>query len=92
MVKVLPFRLQQCLSLFTMLAFEGFSETRLFSENPNNVFRSPYYSKCVSYKGHLFFGKSSKFHLNFKTAKKNPEKYLVSQILVSEFVALNCPN
>ena len=38
MVKVLPFRLQQCFCPFTMLLGEVSSETRLFRHLSNHVF------------------------------------------------------
>ena len=40
MVKVLSFKFQQCLGAFTMLLFEGSSETGPFRHWSNHVFRS----------------------------------------------------
>ena len=40
-VNVLSFGFEQCFGAFTMLHFEGSSETGLFSRLSNHVFRSP---------------------------------------------------
>ena len=37
-----------------------------------------------------FFGKCSKFNIDFKNAKKIQKKFFVFEIIVPEFVALNC--
>ena len=38
----------------------------------------------------IFVWKSSKFNVNFKNGEKNCEKSFVSELIVSELVALNC--
>ena len=38
----------------------------------------------------IFFLKSSKLSLNFENAKRNCEKKIVFDIIVSEDVAINC--
>ena len=74
MLKVLSFRFQQCFRPFTVLFVEGSSELRLFRHLSNNVFRSPYVQKYMSYEGHSFFWKCSKLNVNFENAKRNSEK------------------
>ena len=74
MLKVLYFRFQQCFRPFTVLFVEGSSELRLFRHLSNNVFRSPYVQKYMSYEGHSFFWKCSKLNVNFENAKRNSEK------------------
>ena len=92
MVKVLSFRLQQGLGLFTLLVFEGSSEKGLFIHLSNIVFRSPLVQKHISYEGHFFvFLKMFKIKSGFpKCANKIEKKFFVSEIFVSEDVAINC--
>ena len=40
----------------------------------------------------IFFSKYSKFNVHFSEAIKNPEKYLLLEILAFEFVAVNSPD
>ena len=40
MVKVPPYRFEQCLSAFTMLLVEGYCEAALFRYLPNHAFGS----------------------------------------------------
>ena len=51
---MLSSRFQQCLGPFTMLLFDGSSETRLFRRLSNHVFGSPQFRKYIGYEGHTF--------------------------------------
>ena len=48
MVKLLPFRFQQCFGAFTMLLVDGSSETGLFIHLTKHVFWSPSVQKYIS--------------------------------------------
>ena len=74
MINVLPFRFQQCLSPFTMLFLQGYSEAVLSWHLSNRVFGRPYIWESISYECHLFFGICSKFNLDFQNAERNSEK------------------
>ena len=74
MVQVLSPRMQQCLSQFTMLLIEGSFETGLFRHLSNYVFGSLEFRINISYEGHLFFRKCSKFSADFQNEEKNAEK------------------
>ena len=54
MVKVLPFSFEQCFGTFTMLLVEDSSETGLFRNSSNQVFRSLLVKEYIFYEGHLF--------------------------------------
>ena len=73
MAKLLSWRFQQCLGLFTMLLVEGFSEMGLLAYLSNHVFQSLELRKYISYKGQ-FFSKCSKVNVDFKNAENNSEK------------------
>ena len=53
MVKLLPFRFQQCFGPFAMLLAKGFPETGFFRHLSNHVFRSPEVEKYITSEGHL---------------------------------------
>ena len=74
MIKLLSCRSQQCLGPFTLLLFEGSSETRLFRQLSNHVFCSSKFSKYISYEGHLFF-KMFKFSSRFLKCRKKCGKF-----------------
>ena len=50
----------------------------------------PASSKIRPVGGSSFFKKSSKLNLNLETGKKNYKLFFVSEIIVSENVAINC--
>ena len=70
MVKVLPFRFQQCFGLFTTLLVTGSSETGLFRRLSKHVFWSPSVQKHISYEGHVFFENVKNWIHIFKIKKK----------------------
>ena len=75
MAKMLWFRLQKGLSLFSMLLVEGFAETGLFRHLSNQLLWTPEFRKYIGCEGHVFFFKNT---LNLmKTSemeRKIPEK------------------
>ena len=73
-VKVLSFRFQQCFDPFAIFSVEQSFETRLFKHLSNNVFRSWYFHKYISYEGHLFW-QMFKIWSRFGKCKKNWEKF-----------------
>ena len=76
MVKVLPFRFEQCFGPFTMSLVEGSSERGLFRHLSNHIFRSPEGRKYISDEGHFFF-KRFKIESKFLKCKKNFENIFV---------------
>ena len=78
LVKVLSFRLQQCVDPFATLSVSGSSETWLFRHLSNHILRSPYFQKHVSYGDHRFQ----------KCKKKIQKKFFFLEIIVSELFAL----
>ena len=72
-IKLLWFKFQECLGPFTMLHFDGSSETGLFRHVSNHGFLSPLFRKYISYEGHVSW-KCSEFNRNFKNGGKNREK------------------
>ena len=75
MVKFVSFRFQHCLIPFTMLLVEGSSETQLFRDLSNNVFRNPYSRKYISYEGRLFFENVQNLMFISKIEKKIKESF-----------------
>ena len=73
-VKALSLRLNRCFGLFTMTPVERFSQTGVFRHLSKHVFRGRQFQKCITYDGHLFFWKCSKFNADSRNAKKNSEK------------------
>ena len=69
-------QIQQCFGPFTMLVVERSSETGLFGHLSNLVFRSQYFRKHISYKGHLFFKNVQDFIYISKTQKKLMKRFL----------------
>ena len=72
-----------------MLLVGGSSERGLFRHLSKQTFRSPSVQKYISYEG-IFFRKCSKLNLNLENGKKIEKKFLVSKIIASENVAINC--
>ena len=72
-VKVLSFRLLQCLDPFAVLCVSGFSEIRLFRYLSKHIFQSQYLWKYIRYEGHIF-GKYLKFNIDLKNQKKIEKK------------------
>ena len=87
---MLFFRMQQCLGPFTMILVEGSSETGLFRHLSNHLFQESIISEIHRRSGSSFFWKCSKFNKSSEKQRKNEKKFFVSEILVSELVALNC--
>ena len=56
----------QCAGLFNMLTVEGCPEMGLFRYLSNLVFGSRYFRRYITYEGHLFFSKCSKYDINFR--------------------------
>ena len=77
MIKVLLCRLTQCLSPLNMLSLERSSETCIIRYLPNHLFRSPSFRKYVTYEGHLFLPKCSKFEVGFRNILTKSEKFFV---------------
>ena len=73
MVKGLLFCLEQCFGPFTMSLVEGCSQTGLFRHLSNDVFRSPWIKKHISYDCHLFFENVPNWMEIYKMSKKNWE-------------------
>ena len=74
LVKALSLRLNHYFGLFTLTPVERSSETRVFRHLCKHVFRGRWFRKYISYEGHLFFWKCSKFNADLKNAEKNSEK------------------
>ena len=72
-VKVLPFRLQQCFDKFAMLSVKGCSQTRLFRHLSNHLFRSRYFGKYISYEGHLLLANVLNWIQILEMQEKNSE-------------------
>ena len=90
MVKVVWFRFQQCLGPFTMLLFEGSSQTGIFRHLASHSFRSLELPKYINYEGRLFFGNAQNFISILKMHKKIETKLFILEIIASDLVALNC--
>ena len=73
-MKVLASRFQLCLVVFHMLTVKGCSQTGPLRCLSNQVFRSLYFRKYISYEAHLFFSKCSKFGVELRNAIKKWEK------------------
>ena len=73
MVKLLPFRFQQCFGAFTMLLVDGSSETGLFIHLTKHVFWSLSVQK-YSARTVIFFLKMFKIESKCRKNKKNWEK------------------
>ena len=89
MIKVLWRRFQKWLRTFTMLLFEGSSETGLFRHLYDNVFGVRNFGNTKSIRV-IFCFKIFKFNLDFKNEAKKWIKVFVSEIIASELVLLNC--
>ena len=89
MLKVLWFRFKKSLDLFTMLLFEGCSETGLFRHLSNHCFLSLQFPKYISYEGHLFFQNVQNLIFISKMQKKIEKIFFLLEIIASELVALN---
>ena len=74
LVKALSFRLNRCFGLFAMTPVERSSQTGVFRHLSKHVFLGRQFRKYISYEGHLFFWKCSKFNADSRNAKKNSEK------------------
>ena len=74
MIKALSLRLSQCFGLFSMSPVERSSQTGVFRHLSRHVFRGRWFRKYISYEGHLFFWKCSKFNTEAKSAQNNSEK------------------
>ena len=68
--KALSLRLNRCFGLFTMTPVERSSQTGVFRHLSKHVFRGRQFRKCITYEGHLFFWKCSKFNANSKNEEK----------------------
>ena len=73
-----------------MLFVEGSSETRLFRHLSNHVFWSPEFRKYIGYEGHLFLKKFQNLMYISEMERKIEQGFFVSEITVSELIALNC--
>ena len=90
MLKVLPSGLEQCLDPITMLLVEGFLKQELLD------------NYLIKFCGVCNFGNKSAMRVTYltqnfsklmkisKMQRKMKKKFFVSQIIVSELVALNC--
>ena len=74
LVKALSLRLNRCFGLFTMTPVERSSQTGVFRHLSKHVFLGRQFWKSISYEGHLFFWKCSKFNADSRNAKKISEK------------------
>ena len=72
MTKVLWCIFQQCWGHFTMLLFEGSSETGLFGHLSNHVFGVRNFGKTKSMRV-IFFSKCSKSNPDFRNSEQNSE-------------------
>ena len=73
-----------------MLLFEGSSETGLFRRLSNHIFAVGNIGNAKAMKV-IFFLKTLKILTKFqKFSKKIAKNFLVSQIIASELVSLNC--
>ena len=74
LVKALSLRLNRCFGLFTMTPVERSSQTGVFRHLSKHVFLGRQFRKYISYEGHLFFWKCSKFNADSRNAEENSEK------------------
>ena len=90
MKKVVSCRFKQCLGRFSILNVKRCSEVGLFKHLSNHIFRTPYYRKYISRKGHLFFFQNIE-NLTWipEMQQKIQNKIFVCYIIAFEFVAAN---
>ena len=89
MPKVLRFRYEQCLGLFTMLLFKGSSETGLFRHLSNLGFPNPQFRKYISYDGHFFLENFQNFIYIVKSQKRVEKKFSLLEIIAFQLPTLN---
>ena len=85
MIKVPSSTLQQCLCPITMLFVEVYSEAGIFRHLSNPLFR-----KYIAYDGHLFFENAQNLMFILEMPSKIEKNNFLSEIIVSELVAINC--
>ena len=90
MVKVALCRFQQSLGPFAMFVVEDTSKTGFYRPLFNHLFGARWFGNYIGYEGHLFFENFQNLMYDSKFQRKVAKKSLVSEIIVSEFVALNC--
>ena len=90
MVKVALCRFQQSLGPFEMFVVEDTSKTRFYRQLFNQLFRTRLFGNYIGYEGHLFLENMKNLICVSKFQRKVEKKCLVSEIIVSEFVALKC--
>ena len=73
-----------------MLLVEQSSETGRFRHLSGQVFRVRNFGNAKAARVIFFFSKYSKFNVAFENAAKTREKFLISEIIASELVSLNC--
>ena len=89
MVKVALCRFQQSLGAFTMFVVEDTSKMGFYRHSFNHVFRRRYFGKYIGYEEHLLVENVQNLIVISKMQRKIQKKSFVSQIIVSELVALN---
>ena len=100
LVKALSLRLNRCFGLFAMTPVERSSQTGVFRHLSKHVFLGRQFRKYISYEGHLFFWKCSKFNADSRKAEKNERKmfcfwdksiwivYIHLSLLLREYLSL----
>ena len=90
MVKVLSFRFQHCFGLFTMLLLMGPLKQDFLDSYLTTYFGVGKF-KNISAMRVIFFMKALQIKSKFrKCKKKNQKKNVISEIIASENVAINC--
>ena len=90
MVKVALCRFQQSLGPFAMFVVEDTSKMGFYMHSFNDVFRTRKFCKYIGYEDHLFVQNVQNFMQISKMQRIIQQKTFISEIIVSELVALNC--
>ena len=90
MVKVALSRFQMCLDPVPMFLVEGTSKTVFYRHLSNRFFPRRQFGKHIGYEDHLLFENVQNLMSISKMQRKIEKKYFVSEIIISDLVALNC--
>ena len=90
MVKVALCRFQQSLDPFAMCVVEDTSKMGFHRHSFNHLFPRRKFEKYIGYEDHLFVENVQNLMQISKMQRIIQKKYFVSEIILSELVALNC--